>query len=679
MKTIGKKSVAWVLGILLALSCCLGAGLPPDTVNAETSGDFSYELLADDTAIITGYTGSAAQLEIPAQLDGHPVVAIGESAFADKQSIQTLSLPDTLVRIDYQAFSGCRSLTTLTIPESVREINGYAFQGCINLGIITLPDTPLAIREYAFLGTAYHNNQENWQDGLLYIGNHLVDSDFALSGDVVIREGTVSMAGYSFHYHFLSSLSLPASLQVITDGAFWYAEIDTIAVAADSPYFKVQDGVLFTQDGRELLYYPPSKTDSSYTIPAGVEIIRYGAFTGNESLTSLTLPEGLVELGDYALDGCNGLTSLTLPANLRRLGNYAIEGDSLTAITVAQGNEVFVSQNGVLFSADGTQLLHYPNGKADSSYTIPQGVASIANGAFNRNPYLTAVSFPNSLESVGDSAFYGCTGLQTIPLPDKVLKIGNAAFGNTGYANNQDNWDNGALYVGAHLVQSNGSGGAMRSLRSGNESLAGELMVRDGTKSIADSACAMTDITSLYIPDSVGYIGEIAFSNCGQLTSVRLPAGLTRLEEGTFSFCSSLSSITLPNTLTYLGERALYNTALTSITVPAGVTEIGIQALGYYYDNEVNFTAQVREGYVIRGYEGTAAQAYANHNGITFVALGQAPDYDLDQDGSVSVGDVMTLALAVVNFTSASAMDFNADGLVDVLDVMTLAQVVANQ
>ena len=93
----------------------------------------------------------------------------------------------------------------------------------------------------------------------------------------------------------------------------------------------------------------------------------------------------------------------------------------------------------------------------------------------------------------------------------------------------------------------------------------------------------------------------------------------------------------------------------------------------------MNFTAQVREGYVIRGYEGTAAQAYANHNGITFVALGQAPDYDLDQDGSVSVGDVMTLALAVVNFTSASAMDFNADGLVDVLDVMTLAQVVANQ
>lgn len=57
----------------------------------------------------------------------------------------------------------------------------------------------------------------------------------------------------------------------------------------------------------------------------------------------------------------------------------------------------------------------------------------------------------------------------------------------------------------------------------------------------------------------------------------------------------------------------------------------------------------------------------------------QDPSQDLDGDGAISVGDVMTLARAVVNDAATSAMDFNADGLVDVLDVMTLARVVVDQ
>lgn len=57
----------------------------------------------------------------------------------------------------------------------------------------------------------------------------------------------------------------------------------------------------------------------------------------------------------------------------------------------------------------------------------------------------------------------------------------------------------------------------------------------------------------------------------------------------------------------------------------------------------------------------------------------QDPSQDLDGDGAISVGDVMTLAQAVVNASTTPTMDFNADGLVDVLDVMTLARVVVDQ
>ncbi len=57
----------------------------------------------------------------------------------------------------------------------------------------------------------------------------------------------------------------------------------------------------------------------------------------------------------------------------------------------------------------------------------------------------------------------------------------------------------------------------------------------------------------------------------------------------------------------------------------------------------------------------------------------QDPSQDLDGDGAIDLGDVMTLARAVVNASTTPTMDFNADGLVDVLDVMTLARVVVDQ
>ena len=47
---------------------------------------------------------------------------------------------------------------------------------------------------------------------------------------------------------------------------------------------------------------------------------------------------------------------------------------------------------------------------------------------------------------------------------------------------------------------------------------------------LANSSLAnCKSLTSLYIPDSVTYLGEWALSNCTSLTSVRLPAGITTL------------------------------------------------------------------------------------------------------------------------------------------------------
>lgn len=99
-----KKSLAIILAVIMALSAF---SVLPVTVNAAVSdnasvgaetfvcGDFKYQVLSDDTANITKYTGSETDLVLPPELDGHKV--------------------DTLY---YNSLNGCSAVTSITIPDS---------------------------------------------------------------------------------------------------------------------------------------------------------------------------------------------------------------------------------------------------------------------------------------------------------------------------------------------------------------------------------------------------------------------------------------------------------------------------------------------------------------------------------------------------------------------------------
>ena len=82
----------------------------------------------------------------------------------------------------------------------------------------------------------------------------------------------------------------------------------------------------------------------------------------------------------------------------------------------------------MLFNKEKTTLLQYPAGSPETSYTIPDGVTSIGNYAFQRCDSLTSVTIPNSVTSIGEYAFYECSALTSITIPDSVTSIGNWAF-----------------------------------------------------------------------------------------------------------------------------------------------------------------------------------------------------------------------------------------------------------
>lgn len=92
-------------------------------IDAEES-PWITETLEDGTLKITGYTGEAQTVEIPAEIDGTAVTVIGESAFADTR-VNNVTIPDTVTVIEREAFVNTY-LFDITVPESVEEIGDYA-------------------------------------------------------------------------------------------------------------------------------------------------------------------------------------------------------------------------------------------------------------------------------------------------------------------------------------------------------------------------------------------------------------------------------------------------------------------------------------------------------------------------------------------------------------------------
>ncbi len=94
----------------------------------------------------------------------------------------------------------------------------------------------------------------------------------------------------------------------------------------------------------------------------------------------------------------------------------------------------FISEDGVLFLSVKPEhlndigyhkdvLIKYPQSKNLSSYTIPDGIATIAKGAFQGNKYLQKVIIPSSVKYIGDNAFADCDALVSIETYESTSSV----------------------------------------------------------------------------------------------------------------------------------------------------------------------------------------------------------------------------------------------------------------
>ena len=313
-----------------------------------------------------GSCTSLASVTIP-----DSVTSIGEFAFSGCSRLASVTIPDSVTSIEDFAFSDCTSLTSITIPDSVTSIGSEAFYDCSSLANITIPDSVTSIGGNAFKYTALYNDASKWENGVLYIGNHLIDAKKMTSYEYVVKNGTKTIAG----------------------SAFW---------------------------DNKLMYI---------TIPDSVTSIGESAFCNCASLTSIIIPDSVTSIEDSAFGSCTSLTNIIIPSRVKNIKSGAFEYCySLTSINVASDNEYYSDEDGVLFNKEKTELIQYPKGKLESTYAIPDSVTSIGNYAFEKCYHITSVTIGNSVTSIGDYAFGSCSRLASVTIGNGVTSIGGCAF-----------------------------------------------------------------------------------------------------------------------------------------------------------------------------------------------------------------------------------------------------------
>ena len=561
MKTLKKSLLLLFAVITLVAVCCFGASALEESGSCGENVTYTYnsktkELVISGSGAMTDYrVGNNSPFhhsDINSIIIKNGVTRIGDNAFSSCYNLQNIIIPDSVTSIGEAVFVYCKSLQSITIPDSVTTIGFKAFTWCYNLQNITIPDSVTSIGSDAFYDTAYYKNDNNWENGMLYINHHLIEAKNDI--EIIIKQGTKTIGDSAFFScENLQRVTIPDSVTTIGKFAFYLCEnlqnvtipgsVTTIGESAFEYCEGLQNitiGDSVTTIGFEAFSYCNSL--QSVTIPDSVTTIGDSAFAFCDSLQSITIGGSVTTIGKSAFYYCDSLQSVTIPDTVTAIGDYAFAFcDNLQSININKNNKYYSNDEyGVLFNKNKTKIIQYPKGNKRIAYTIPNTVTTIENYAFICCDNLQNVTIPGSVTTIGESAFEYCEGLQNITIGDSVTTIGFEAFS---YCNS---------------------------------------------------------LQSVTIPDSVTTIGDSAFAFCDSLQSITIGGSVTTIGKSAFYYCDSLQSVTIGNSVTKIGFFAFYCSSLKDvyycgtkeqwkkISIGSNNNSLTNATIHYHYNNHID-------------------------------------------------------------------------------------------
>lgn len=449
------------------------------------------------------YNSYSGVVNIPASVsysgDTYTVKSIGQYAFYKCESLQSVTIPNSVSTIGTYAFGDCTSLESLTIGSGVTNIGS-------NVNSYTIP-------KVIWLGNTRPNGYEKVKASVNYVSNN----EFGVSNQKV--------------YPFLSSRF----------------EVDNVVYVPVSPSERTCDVIDCN--------YAPSSTEividsivNNRNIQLKVLNVNQYSFYKNSKITSLKISNS-GHIGENAFYSCDALETV-VASNNGTIGKGAFyECKSLKTVDLSNkgnlGEEAFYNCD-ALESVTASNIGYI----GDSAFydcdalesVTASNIGHIGGSAFYSCDALETVVASNN-GYIGSQTFYGCNSLKTADLSNKGY-VGKEAFYNCSSLETANLDIKGSIGMSCFA----------------NCAKLSSVKIGAQVTGIGDEAFYNnTSLQEIIIPDNITSLGGSTFSGCSSLVNVTIGKGINTLPISLFSGCKSLASIVIPNSINSIGDRAFYN------------------------------------------------------------------------------------------------------------------------
>lgn len=338
-----------------------------------TDGSIDYDTwdLIDKWGLVLQTVDDTYETDISVdntELEGIPIVGIGENALYNDTKINSLSLPSSIERVKSGAFWKASNLKNVTFADKgkgLKTIGMYAFADCSSLESIDLSNSSITeIPENAFSNCTS-----------------------------------------------LKTVKLPSTVTKIADDAF--ADCKKLEEIQGLSNCKISE---IGKDAFAGCYNLKTFDISSATITSLPDTICSNMY----ALTSIHLPKTLASIGTSALEGCKKLEEITGISDCKLTSIGANAFASCSAL-----KEVDLSKS----SFTALPASAFAKDTALTSVKLPDSLTEIGEKAFVGCGAMEKIDLSNTkLTTIGKNAMAEMNDLMYINLPDTVKNVGQSAF-----------------------------------------------------------------------------------------------------------------------------------------------------------------------------------------------------------------------------------------------------------
>lgn len=213
----------------------------------------------------------------------------------------------------------------------------------------------------------------------------------------------------------IKTLIVPETVTSIELDGFNYSSLsalESIVVHPNNSVYKSIDGILYNVDGTEMLYCPENIQLDVLQIRRELAVISEQANFSFAKFGDVSVEEGnvlykSVDGALYTYDGTNLLhyshtkqdVSFTVGKEVAAI-SCPLYNPNLQHIDVDENNVMFKSIDGILYD-EFDVLLCYPMGRQASSFVVPATTSCIKSGALNQDiEALTSIFIPSTVGSI---------------------------------------------------------------------------------------------------------------------------------------------------------------------------------------------------------------------------------------------------------------------------------------